>query len=361
MAREGIQVKPARRAALRRALLAWYRVHHRKLPWRSARPDAYHVLVSEAMLQQTQVATVIAYYERFITAFPTVHDLAAADEQDVLRLWQGLGYYRRARHLHTAARAIVGQHGGTVPDDVESLLSLPGIGRYTAGAVASIAFGRRAPILDGNVARVLSRWFAIEGVIDDPAVRDELWRLAEELVPEESPGDFNQAMMELGATVCTPRSPLCLTCPVASMCRANELGIVDRLPTKRVKRKPTRVEYHAVAVERGGKFLFVQRPAKGLWAGMWQFPMAESLPPTGAVTGKVLQTWLKETHGITCASPRRVDELEHQTTHRTVGVTLWRASGKNTAKGGVWQSIDGAGELPVSRLQRRCAELVRGQ
>ena len=196
-----------RAARVRRRLLAWYDKNQRPMPWRALKgrtPNPYHVLVSEAMLQQTQVVTVVPYFQRFVGAMPTVCDLASAKEQEVLRLWQGLGYYRRARNLHAAARVIVRDHGGQVPDTVEALLNLPGIGRYTAGAIASIAYGRAAPILDGNVARVFARLFLIEQPVDAPETRKTLWRLAEELVPPKRPGDFNQAVMELGALVHHP-------------------------------------------------------------------------------------------------------------------------------------------------------------
>src|SRR4051794_17880307 len=209
-----------------RRLLRWYDRCRRDLPWRpqrtasSARVSPYHVLVSEAMLQQTQVATVVPYFKRFIARFPTLASLASADEQEVLRLWQGLGYYSRARNLRAAARRVVEEFGGRLPQDVEQLRSFPGIGRYTAGAVASIAFGRRAPILDGNVIRVLCRLDQVTADPQDKQTQALLWRRAEEIMPKSRPGDFNSAMMELGALVCTPRSPQCLLCPVREHCEA---------------------------------------------------------------------------------------------------------------------------------------------
>jgi len=303
---------------------------------------------------------VIAYFERFIAAFPSISDLAAAGEQDVLRLWQGLGYYRRARNLHAAAKEIMLRHGGEVPREIDALIALPGIGRYTAGAVASITFGIAAPIVDGNVARVLSRWFAIDRPPDDKLVRDVLWRLAGDLVPEgPDAGDFNQAMMELGATICTPRAPACLTCPVARLCRANELGIAERLPARRVRRKPTEVAYHAIALECDGRYLYVQRPATGLWAGMWQFPLAENIK--GRANAKVLRGWLKKTSGSKCGMPCRIGELEHQTTHRTVHVTLWQAVADKGSADDQWKTLAEATQLPASRLQRRCEEMLMVQ
>src|SRR5438105_5534112 len=206
----------------RRSLLAWYTANRRDLPWRvarksptSERPDPYRVLVSEAMLQQTQVATVIPYFNRFMAAYPTLRDLAAANEQEVLRVWQGLGYYSRARHLLGTAKILVDEKNGKIPATVEELLELPGIGRYTAGAIASLAFERRAPILDGNVSRVLCR---LDLIRDES--KEALWTRAEELLPKKRIGDFNSALMELGATVCTPRAPKCLMCPVQKHCAA---------------------------------------------------------------------------------------------------------------------------------------------
>lgn len=257
-------------------LLKWYDRCRRDLPWRCApdRPgalDPYHVLVSETMLQQTQVATVIPYYHRFLARFPTIADLASADEQDVLRLWQGLGYYSRARNLQAAARQVVSDYGGVLPADRDELLTLPGIGRYTAGAISSIAFDRPAPILDGNVTRVLCR---LDNIADDP--RDQqtaklLWRRAEEILPRKRPGDFNSALMELGATLCTPRNPQCLLCPVRAHCQAQAAGTQEKIPAPRKGRPMPLVRRRTYCIRRGDRWLIEQRPSRGRWAGMWQF------------------------------------------------------------------------------------------
>jgi len=350
-------------ATLRRGLLAWYRKHRRDLPWRAATAagaNPYHVFVSEAMLQQTQVATVIAYFNRFIEVFPTAEALANADEQRVLRLWQGLGYYRRARNLHAAAKVIVQEHGGAVPRDVESLLALPGVGRYTAGAVASIAFDVPAPILDGNVARVLARWFAIEEPIEEPAVRDQLWSLAEMLVPKRAAGEFNQAMMELGALVCSPRAPKCLVCPVAGACEAAKRQVAEELPRKGAKRAPMAVTHHVAAVERGGAFLFEQRPAKGLWSNMWQLPTSEAF--AGEVKAETIRAWTKSTRGIATATPCEVSRFTHQTTHRTITFILWHAAGRTSKSNRLshcWRALDAIDELPLPNPQRRAVDLLK--
>ncbi|MFA9477734.1 A/G-specific adenine glycosylase [Phycisphaerales bacterium AB-hyl4] len=359
---------------LRRRLLAWYGRHHRQLPWRptpqSQIPNSkseirtanpYHVLVSEAMLQQTQVATVIPYFDRFVEQFPTVHDLAAADEQQVLRLWQGLGYYRRARHLHAAARVIVDHHAGRVPDTLDELLALPGIGRYTGGAIASIAFGRRAPILDGNVARVLARLFAIDEPTDQPATRDRLWQLAEQVLPRKAVGDFNQAMMELGALVCTPRQPACLVCPLQTLCLAQLAGRQAELPRRSIRHAPKAVRHVIVAIERRGKYLFEQRPATGLWSNMWQMPTHES-PDSDAPDS--LLPWVRETYGLTCQSAGDQHEFTHQTTHRTIAFSLVRvqvAAGRLLPNRGVWRKLDALDDLPLSNPQRKAVTMLVGE
>jgi len=364
---------------LRRALLRWYDKHHRALPWRTARgstPLPYHTLVSEAMLQQTQVATVIDYFQRFIREFPTLRSLAQADEQQVLRLWQGLGYYRRARNLHAAAKRIVDHHGGQVPDDVEQLMTLPGVGRYTAGAIASIAFGRQAAILDGNVTRVLARWYAIEKPIDDPAVVNKLWSLAQQLVPPGRPGDFNQAMMELGATVCLPlpKSPRCDACPVTKQCRAYTQGNVDSLPVKVSRPTARRVTHHVVAIEHRGRYLFQQRPDKGLWSKMWQMPTAQA--PTRPMGTARLRQWVEDQLNLKTLPPHlpsllpsllcpptRIGQFTHATTHRTIGFVLWHTRIQSPMKktlrdAGQWRRLDRLDDLPLSNPQSRVVQML---
>ena len=222
-------------APFRRKLLAWYRRERRDLPWRRTR-DPYRIWLAEIMLQQTRVAAVIPYYDRFLDRFPTVEALAHAPIEDVLQLWSGLGYYSRARNLHRAAQEIVSRHGGEFPRDAAAALALPGIGRYTAAAILSIAYGEPCGVLDGNVARVLARLDAIRGDLRAPGRWRALEARAQELLAPREAGDWNQAMMELGATICLPKGPRCGVCPARSWCRANELGIADELPM--VRRKP---------------------------------------------------------------------------------------------------------------------------
>lgn len=261
-------------AALRSALLAWFAANRRALPWRRDR-DPYRVWISEAMLQQTRVGTVIPYYERFLARWPDVASLAAADEEDVVAAWSGLGYYRRARSLHAAARAVVARHAGRLPRSREALLALPGFGPYTAGAVASIAHGLAEPVVDGNVARVFARLFAIDLEHGTKALGDELWRRARELVPASGAGDWNQALMELGALVCTPREPACGACPLARHCLALREERTGELPRARRRPQPLDVDLLVVVVARGDELLLERRPERGRMARMWQLPTAE--------------------------------------------------------------------------------------
>jgi len=311
-------------------LLLWYDRNRRDLPWRRRADDPYAQLLAEFMLQQTQVNTVLNYYERFIKRFPTVGSLAAADLDDVLTLWSGLGYYSRARNLHAAARRIVEQHGGTVPRTVDELMTLPGIGRYTAGAIASIAYDVRAPVLDGNVIRVLMRLLAMEADPKSPAVRVKLWDRAESLPPRKRCGDFNQALMELGATLCSPRAPNCEACPLKRCCRAHLRGLTDQIPTKarRTRILPARMVVAAIRAIVGRtsvqEWLFVQRPPSGLWAGLWELPSepvadGESL----AAACKRLKTGLP----ISCKLSRAPKAtVIRQLTHRQITFEVFTAA-----------------------------------
>ncbi len=254
-------------------LLTWYDTARRDLPWRQTQ-DPYAILVSETMLQQTQVATVIPFYHRFLQQFPTVAALAQADLQQVLALWAGLGYYRRARLLHAAAQYVVAQYQGVFPMTAAALQELPGVGRYTAGAVASIAFGQRAPLVDGNVMRVLARLRACALPIDQAATQKLFWHWTEVLVPAQRPGDYNQALMELGATVCTPTQPACAHCPVRALCTGYAQGSAATLPTRRAAKANPELRWLAcLLTDAKGRILMAQRPATGLWAGLWEPPL----------------------------------------------------------------------------------------
>ncbi len=255
---------------LRTLLLDWFEAHRRDLPWRHS-DDPYGIWVSEVMLQQTQVDRVIAYYERFLSAFPSVEALAGASVDEVLKLWEGLGYYSRARNLHRAAGIITTRHGGLFPRTLAETRALPGIGAYAAGAILSIAYGERVPAIDANVKRVLARVFCIEGDPERGATKARIARLAADAVPEDRPGEFNQALMELGALICVAGNPGCLLCPVAEVCLARQQGIQARIPPPR---RSVTVHQQAVValVERDGRYLVARRPSEGVWGGLWEFP-----------------------------------------------------------------------------------------
>ncbi|WNG38995.1 A/G-specific adenine glycosylase [Archangium violaceum] len=316
-------VEPGRRESLRTRLLEWYDRQKRDLPWRRTR-DPYAIWLSEVMLQQTQVATVIPYWERFLQRFPTVEALAAAPLPDVLALWRGLGYYSRARNLHGAAQEVVARFGGKLPSTAAELLTLPGFGRYTAGAVASIAFGEPAPLVDGNVARVLSRIFEVEGAPGDRAREARLWALATELVHGERPGDFNQALMEHGATVCRPESPLCLLCPVREECLAYRHGRVDELPPARVRAAPKRMTLAVAVWTHEGRLLLARRAEKGLFGGLWELPAAEvddDTPDTESTSR------LAEALGADVTLRGHLGTVRRQLTHRALSLRLLRVTG----------------------------------
>ncbi len=261
-------------------LLDWYRKNARRLPWRD-HPDPYIIWVSEIMLQQTRVETVIPYFQNWIQRFPTVHALAAASLEEVLTLWEGLGYYSRARNLHRAARIVVEAYNGYLPQDVTRLRALPGIGRYTAAAIASIAFGQDEPALDGNIRRVLSRLFNIETPARSTLGEKQLWELARQHLPPGQAGDYNQAIMDLGATVCTPTSPDCSNCPVSMSCQAYALGIQEQRPVTTPKPKIPHHTVTAAVVQHQDRVLIVQRPPKGLLGGLWEFPGGKCEPGEG--------------------------------------------------------------------------------
>ncbi len=257
-------------------LLDWFGANARDLPWRHTR-DAYAIWVSEIMLQQTQVATVIPYWKRWMRALPTIEKLARAKPERVLKLWEGLGYYSRARNLQAAAKVIVAQHNGCFPNDPEAIRALPGIGRYTAGAIGSIAFGRAEPIVDGNVTRILTRIFGIRENPKDKATQDHLWQLAETLVASAADcGALNQSLMELGATVCDPRQPKCNECPVARACVARRENAVDAIPAKSRAIEYEEKQIEVYLITRGARYLVQQRPEGAVNAGFWEFPNNEN-------------------------------------------------------------------------------------
>lgn len=350
---------------MRRALLAWYDENRRTLPWR-AEPgqaaDPYAVLVSEIMLQQTRVETVRSYFDRWMERFPTLDRLANAAEDDVLKMWEGLGYYSRARNLHRTAREVAREYGGQIPRHIDGLRALPGIGRYTAGAIASIAFGREAPIVDGNVRRVFARWLDLEKPSEA-----ELWSLAESLVKGDRPGDLNQAVMELGATVCTPRGAQCAACPVTDYCAALAAGTVERRPAPRVRRSVPTEEHGVLVTVREHSVLLVRRPEGKLLGGLWEFPgkrrepgetLAEAATRAGA-------SYLAEVVG----NHRPLCRVSHAFTHLRIVYHAFLAvdvtpppaleSEGHEPEKAAWVSIDRIREFALPRAQQRIAEALR--
>lgn len=364
--------KPSRDHSFAQALERWFASSARDLPWRTPltvekantranidhapRRDPYRSLVSEAMLQQTQVSRVLDYFARFLERFPTVEALAEADEQAVLAAWAGLGYYRRAKQLHAAARAIVADHAGTVPADPEALRALPGVGRYTAGAIASIVFGQRTPLVDGNVARVLLRLEGKPMTLGEPATDRWAWQRAEQLVSAcDDPGVFNEALMELGALICTPKQPACDACPLRANCQAKAQGTQADIPSP--KKRATKHELFAevlLARARGGGFVIEQRPAKGLWSSMWQLPTHEHAGPG-------FDAAAASAH-FNLGPLEPGDPFLHQTTHRTLRFQPWRTTRAIPRKafqpGWVHINAETLGSYAMSNPQRRLAKLL---
>ncbi|MFO0601701.1 MAG: A/G-specific adenine glycosylase [Polyangiales bacterium] len=326
-------------APTRDALLRWYDGAARKLPWREAR-DPWATWVSEVMLQQTRVETVIPYYERFLLRFPTPAALAAAGEADVLALWSGLGYYRRARLLHAGARRVAEAHGGEIPRDHAALRALPGVGDYTAGAVGSIAFGLRVPLVDGNVERVLTRLHAVGGDPRAPAVRKRLWALAARYADHPRPGDVNQSLMELGATVCAPTSPRCLVCPVRSRCAAARAGEPERYPEKPPRAAPREERWHALVATRGERVWLVPS-AMGRWEGML-------IPPMQLAKGKAAVKW-----GAKVTGARAMGDVTHVLTHARMEIAVTAATLAQEPAEGRLVAPEELASLAVPKVTRR--------
>lgn len=345
MAEAGIAVP---RSEIAHRVVAHFRAHERDLPWRRAR-DPYATWVSEIMLQQTRIDTVIPYYERWLARFPTVEALASAPLDDVLAAWAGLGYYSRARNLHRGAKEVVARYGGKLPASEKMLQALPGIGRYTAGAIASVAFGRPAAVVDGNVARVLARLFEITDDIRSTAGQNKLWTLAETLVPDDAAGDFNQGLMELGQTICVAKAPRCERCPLADLCLARAHSRQRELPRMPKRTPVAKLPLLAVAaawIERHQKIVLCRRRPEGLYGGLWELPAADSLA--------ALKTAFAPALDIVSTKP--VFRHRQTLTHRRLRIDIYRAqlSGpvRNLARGwydaAAWQTPDRAHQRGIA-------------
>lgn len=312
---------PKQAAEMARWLLAWYQPMLRNMPWRGTR-DPYHIWVAEVMLHQTQAQTVAPYFERFLRAFPSVEALSAASLDDVLKLWEGLGYYARARHLYEAARLIMEKHGGAIPATKGDLLALPGVGPYTAGAILSIAYGQDEPVVDGNVVRVLCRAFDVAEDPSRPSVRRALWRLAGHLLPAGQAGDFNQALMDLGAGICTPRSPQCGSCPWHNYCRSYQQGNQAERPLRPARRPKPHHEIAIGVIERDGRVLIARRPARGLLGGLWEFPGGKI--EAGETAEQALSREVREELGIEVTGATPFMAIDHAYTHFRVTLHVMR-------------------------------------
>ena len=344
-------------AGMRAKLLNWFAQHRRDLPWRSSR-DPYRIWVSEVMLQQTSVPVVIPYFERFLAAFPTVEALAQADEQQVLKLWEGLGYYRRARHLHAAAKALVAAHGGILPDDPEVWAELPGIGRYILGAVLSQAFDRKLPIVEANSLRVLSRLFAYRGDPRDGKGKAWVWSAAQTLLPQRRVGDFNQALMELGALVCTPTKPECGKCPLATRCQARLKGIQEEIPPPKRQAAAANVVEVGAIIRDGPRILLCRRRHDaGRWQNMWEAPHGPVAADEDLAAAAVRIA--RELTGLDVEPGKEVLTVRHTVTRYRITLTFVESMvrGGCFAPGfyaaGEWLSRSELHKHPVSSPQRR--------
>jgi A/G-specific adenine glycosylase len=348
-------------------LLRWYQMNARELPWRG-HPDPYAVWVSEIMLQQTRVETVIPYYDRWMERFPSILVLAEASQQEVLATWEGLGYYSRARNLHRAAQAVMNEYNGILPRDVAALRKLPGIGRYTAGAIASIAFGQDEPALDGNIRRVFARLYDVSEPARSPAGEKRLWDCATANLPAGRAGDYNQALMDLGASICTPRAPGCARCPLEKDCRAAALGIQDQRPVL-VERAP--IPHYTVTagvIERHGQILITQRPPDGLLGGLWEFPGGKINP--GEDLASCLRREICEELGVEIHVGDQFGIYRHAYTHFRVTLFAFCCHLSETRQPQALQVHDlrwvvpgELGDFPMGKIDRQIASriLERGQ
>lgn len=339
-------------------LLAWYDQYARPLPWRiNASP--YHIWISEIMLQQTRVDTVIPYYYRWMKCLPTLPILAKASQQDVLKLWEGLGYYHRARNLHLTARLIMHQYNGCLPGNRKELQKLPGIGRYSAAAIASIAFGENEATLDGNIRRVLCRLFKIEKPAGSKESENLLWKLARQYLPSGHAGDYNQALMELGSQICTVNSPLCQQCPLSELCESFSLNLQEVLPYKKTRKKIPHYIVTAAVIYQNGKYLITQRPAKGLLGGMWEFPGGK-LEPAEELQA-CLKRELQEELGIDIQVDQLFGTYRHAYTHFRITLHAYHCRITDgepypyEASKIYWAAPEELSEFPMGKIDRQIA------
>jgi A/G-specific adenine glycosylase len=356
---------PAWRRSLAKCVLAWFERFARDLPWRRTR-DLYAIWISEVMLQQTQVATVIPYWNRFLARFPDPVSLASAEEQEVLRLWEGLGYYRRARQLHMAARQIVREHDGVFPGRFEEVRALPGIGRYTAGAILSIGLDQKLPILEANTIRLLSRLSGYAKEVDEAAGREHLWSIAERILPNSQCGFFNQALMELGSEICTSKAPACGRCPVAQLCRARQLNVVDSIPRATKRTRFEEVTELAVVVRRGEKVLLRHCQPGERWAGLWDFPrFAVADGSKDAQLKRAVIAGTRQITGLQVEPGKKLITINHGVTRFRITLHCFVARLKQTSAGSRtalksvrWVPIASLVDYPLSTTGRKISRLL---
>lgn len=339
-------------------LLNWYHNNKRTLPWRDS-PDPYAVWVSEIMLQQTRVETVIPYFEKWMRLFPDIRALANASEHDVLNIWEGLGYYSRARNLHKAAKIIAIQHGGVIPRDLDTLRNLPGIGRYTLGAITSIAFGMDVPALDGNIRRVYARLFDISEPADSTVGGKILWQLAENHLPQGQAGDYNQALMDLGARICLPKNPRCLICPLMKLCKARKNGTQNQRPVLKPKKVVPQYIHAAGVIVNRERVLLAQRPPKGLLAAMWEFPNGRVTGDPAAGLAKALNTG----YNLKLRAKRKKEVLttvQHAYTHFKVTVYAFQCELQSMPQNGnlKWIPLRELDDYPMGKIDRQIAKMI---
>jgi len=340
--------------SLARLLLAWYRRYGRVLPWRN-HPDPYAVWVSEIMLQQTRVETVIPYFEKWMRLFPTAQALAQADERHVLQAWEGLGYYSRARNLHAAAKMVCEQFNGKLPRNLDDLRRLPGVGRYTVGAIASMAFGMDEPTLDGNLRRVFSRLFDVTTPADSPIGEKILWELAAQNLPKGKAGDYNQALMDLGATICLPKNPRCLLCPLSEPCLARQRGTQLARPILKPKKQTPHVLQAAAVILRRGRVLLAQRAADGLLGGMWEFPTARVESDLPEEARRALAT----TYGLDVIIQKKLGSIRHAYTHFKVEESVYACELRELPKSSPlrWARVKDLPTYPMGKIDRQIVKV----
>jgi A/G-specific adenine glycosylase len=338
-------------------LLQWFKKNGRDLPWRKTR-DPYAIWVSEIMLQQTQVTTVIPYYQKFLKSFPTLHHLAKADLSKVLKVWEGMGYYSRARNLHRASQIVLNHFHEKIPDTLKDLLGLPGIGRSTAGAILSFAFHKEAPILDGNAKRVFSRLFAVSGSQGERKTEQLLWKISESLIPKGFSNPFNQALMDLGSMICTPKDPQCPKCPLRDLCKGYLSGKPESYPSRTIKKRIPHIAAVSAVIEKDKKVLLNQRPPKGLLGGLWEFPNWRIEEKKRSRFRLRLRKYIKKETGLNVEVKESMGTFHQTYSHFKLTLHVFHCESTQGKGKGKWIPIKNLRLLPMSKIHRRIANLI---